>query len=351
MSKEEKMLILQMVADGQITPEQGVELLQALEPGKARGPSGQFDGVDIGGVVRRRVEEAAVRGEDVAESVASNIGRMISQIFAGGYMGGSEFKFTEEIRGMFPEEGELQVHLSTSNGRIAVETWDEPGYLLTITKGIRGRDEDEARQALENCYEFRQEGLTLEASTSDRAGRGMRGLSVAFALKVPASRKTSVNLSSANGRITKDGVTANTCTLSTANCRKVVTRCEFDKARLSTANGRVEYDGRAGDLDASTANGAINAEMKGAGDWQFSSGNGRIEINVSKDANAAYEVDLCARSSGITVEGMDDAEVVEDVVRGRRRRRYRARSRGFESAGVKGRIRATTGNGKLRVWF
>ena len=39
MSKEEKMLVLQMVADGQITPEQGVELLNALEPGKAHGLS------------------------------------------------------------------------------------------------------------------------------------------------------------------------------------------------------------------------------------------------------------------------------------------------------------------------
>jgi len=77
-------------------------------------------------------------------------------MFAGGFSGGSRFEFKEEIKGEFPEDGELEVSLRTSNGRIMVESWDEPGYLLTVTKQVRAQDEDEAKQALENCYDFRQ---------------------------------------------------------------------------------------------------------------------------------------------------------------------------------------------------
>ena len=364
MSKEEKMLVLQMVADGQITPEQGVELLNALEPGKAHGLSygisqGISEGLsrglsfetDIGDVGRQKVEEASVRVEDIAGGVAGNIGKVLSQIFGGTSFGGSRFEFTEEIRGEFPEDGELEVGVWTSNGRIHVETWDEPGYLLTVIKKIRAQDEDEARQVLENCYEFSQERLSLKVKATDKHGLDFRGLSVGFSLKVPASRKASLTLKSANGRVTADKLNGSSCLMGTANGRVVASGCGFDKVRLSTANGRIEYEGTAGELDASTANGSVNAELKGAGDWRFSSANGRISINVSKDANAAYELDLSARAGGITVEGMDDAEVAEDVAVGRHRRRYKARSRGFENAGVKGRIRATTGNGRIRVLF
>ena len=264
---------------------------------------------------------------------------MLSQIFGGTSFGGSRFEFTEEIRGEFPEDGELEVGVWTSNGRIHVETWDEPGYLLTVIKKIRAQDEDEARQVLENCYEFSQERLSLKVKATDKHGLDFRGLSVGFSLKVPASRKASLTLKSANGRVTADKLNGSSCLMGTANGRVVASGCGFDKVRLSTANGRIEYEGTAGELDASTANGSVNAELKGAGDWRFSSANGRISINVSKDANAAYELDLSARAGGITVEGMDDAEVAEDVAVGRHRRRYKARSRGFENAGVKGRIR------------
>ena len=348
MSKQEKLLILQMVADGQITPEQGVELLNALEPGKPRWEPSSTGGQHA---LEQGVEHVVERAEVVAESVASNIGRMLSGLFGGGFIGGPTFEFREEIKGQFPEEGELDLRLSSSNGRISVETWDQPGYLLTVIKKGRGRDEADARQMLENCYEFSQEGLCLTAKSTETAGIDLRGLSVGFALKIPASRKASVTLRSGNGRITLDGVTGSSCTASTGNGRVEVTRCGFDRAKLTTGNGRVEYEGSAGELKASSGNGAINVEMKGAGDWEFSTGNGRISIGVVRDGDTGYEMDLTARAGGITVEGLDDADVIEDVAISRSRWRYKARTPGFEQAVAKGRIKATTGNGKIRVWF
>jgi hypothetical protein len=364
MSKEEKTLILQMVADGQITPEQGVELLNALEPGKPRElPHGVTQGIseglsrglpwetDIEDVVRQKVEGAAVRAGDIAQGVAGNIGKVISQIFADRSFGGPRFELTDEIKGEFPDEGEIDVTLTTTNGRVVVEAWDEPGYLLTVVKRVDGRDEDEAKQALEGCYEFKHDGLSLEAKAITDLDPVFRNMSVRFLLRVPGSRKVSLNIKSSNGRVVAENVLGSSCSMSSANGRVVALGCEFDKARVSTANGRIEYQGVAGELEASTANGTVTADLKGTGNWKFSSANGRITVNVSKDEDAAYELDLTARSGGITVEGLDDLEAVEEQVMGRQRRRYKARSRGFDDAQVKGRIKATTNNGKIRVVF
>ncbi len=380
LGKEEKMLILQMVSDGQITPEQGVELLKALEPAKGHAPTGR---VEIGDALRQRVDEIARRAEETAEragkraeeigedigesvskrageiakdaevvgSIAENIGKAISQMFAGGFSGGSRFEFKEEIKGEFPEDGELEVSLRTSNGRIMVESWDEPGYLLTVTKQVRAQDEDEAKQALENCYDFRQDGLSLEARTGNGLMSGLRNTSVAFFLKIPAPRKVSLSLGSANGRITSDGVFGSKCAMNTANGRIQVLRCDFDETRLRTANGRIEYEGGAKQLDAVSANGRIDVQMKGAGDWRFNSANGRIEVEVREQDEAAYEVDLASNLGRIDVEGMDDAEILVNETRAGGRRRYKARSRGFESAKVKGHIKASTSVGRIGVWF
>ena len=106
--------------------------------------------------------------------MASNIGRMLSGLFGGGFIGGPTFEFREEIKGQFPEEGELDLRLSSSNGRISVETWDQPGYLLTVIKKGRAGMSD-ARQMLENCYEFSQEGLCLTAKSTETAGIDLRG--------------------------------------------------------------------------------------------------------------------------------------------------------------------------------
>ena len=73
-----------------------------------------------------------------------------------------------------------------------VVDWDEPGYLLTV-KRVDGRDEDEAKQALEGCYEFKHDGLSLEAKAITDLDPVFRNMSVRFLLRVPGSRKVSLN--------------------------------------------------------------------------------------------------------------------------------------------------------------
>ena len=254
--------------------------------------------------------------------------------------GGHQFEFTDEIHGDLPEDGEIEVILRTSNGRIVVESWERPGYSLTVKKRGNAGSEDEARKILEDSYDFKQDGLALDGRAKDGIGSGLRNTSVAFYLKVPESRKTSVNLDTANGRIVVDRVSGNTCIADSANGRIIMTECNFNDSKLNTANGRIEYQGTAGRLVAGSANGRINTGLSGTGDWQFNTANGRIEVEIRKEQGSAYEVDLSSNVGKVTVEGIDDAEViVDEASRYTGGRRYKARSRGFESAESKGYVK------------
>lgn len=406
MSKEEKMLILQMVADGKITPEQGAELLRAVgepkpvaPPKPAAAPSTQEGaavvekqpdsaGEDLGSVLDKQIrqtieasveatvqraqaaaEAAAKHAETFAQRIAfegenlgkvlgesgENLGKILGRIFGGGWAfgGGNQFDFPEEIRGELPAEGEIKVDLSTRNGRIRLDSWDEPGYRLVVTRRVRAMTEEEARTKINDLYEFNQDGLTLTARTKELRGDFFgSNVSVHFALTLPKDRQANVTVSSANGRLVLEGLQGSSLKASTANGRIEALGNDFHRAELDSANGRIQFTGKARDLSIRTANGRIEADVQGAGDWNLSSANGKVELNVRREAGAAYEVEASSVSGRVDVAGLEDAEVLINEVRHHvGSRRYKARSKNYDTAEVKGSIKATTASGRVTVVF
>jgi hypothetical protein len=390
-SKEEKMLILQMVADGKVTPEQGAELLRALGEPKPQtpakpsvpgvtGPAGDDFGRPLDESIRRTVEVSVKKAEAAAEAAAKhaeefadriaregenlgkvlgesgeNLGKILGRIFGGGWIsgGGNQFEFPEEVRGELPAEGEIKVDLTTRNGRITLDTWDEPGFRLQVMKRANAMTEEEAAAKVRDLYEFKQDGLSLNARTKE-LHHGFLGanVSVHFALTLPRDRQADVTLSSANGRLILDGLSGPSLKASTANGRIEATRNDFRTARLDSANGRILFTGKARDLNIKTANGRVEADVEGAGNWDLSSANGRIELNVRKLAGAAYEVDASSVAGRVDVAGLEDAEVLINESRHTSgSRRYKARSKDYNSAEVKGSIKATTASGRVTVVF
>ena len=366
MGKDEKTLILEMVAKGQVTPEEGVDLLRAI---KAPGPivrMGYLKAPSDETPARKRLKaeipkmegESAPKpkgeikdGAGVLGQVGVSIGRALSQRFAGSFLGGPKFEFVEEVKGDLSETGELRINLRTSNGAVSVESWDRPNYLLTVTKGVRAENRSEAEEILKDCFDFKQEGLFIDAHTANGSVLGLPRLSVAFSLKIPSSRRASLSLNSANGRINTHGVTGSFCEANTADGRIQMSRCTFEEAKLRTVNGRVRYEGAAEGLDISTDNGRIEAELRDAGDWRFNSRTGRIQVDVHKEKDAAYELDLFSNVGRVVVEGLGDVQVISDETRSATKGRYHARSRGFEKAEKKGLIKAATSLGRIQVLF
>ncbi len=416
MSKEEKLLILQMVSDGKITPEQGAELLRAVGAGAApaeppkptyqtqkQAPTdastripeqdlGRHLSLEIQEGLRRAVDRAVGSAEEAAERAASQaeraaagverrvdrvghqvsqygekvraegeelgrnledsltgLGKTIARIFGGGFgPGGPERDFHEEITGEFPSEGVLDVRLATSNGRITVKTWDQPGFHLDVQKKVKAGSDAEAQEITKDAFTFAQDGNVLEARSRDGHSIGWRSVAVGFILTLPRERKASLRLDSSNGRITIEGTGGPQLTASTANGRIMVNGCNFDASNISTANGRIEYEGQAKELTASTANGRVVANLQGAGDWKLDSANGRIEVNISKAPGVGYEVEASTVMGRIEVTGLDDV-IIDETKQKIGSRRYKARTLGFGESAFKATLRASTAMGKVTV--
>lgn len=420
MSKEEKMLILQMVAEGKITPEQGAELLRAVVEGKpeASAPkpvlvpatpatpaapaaplAPRSPGQEIRESIRKSIdsnvrssieeniqratrqaeiaaERAASQAEAWADKVAKhaeefagrasregenlgkvlgesgeNLGKVIARLFSGGFgVGGPQFEFHEEVRGELPVDGEIQVALTTSNGRITVDTWDDKGFRLDIRKTAHAATEAEAKELVKDGFEFSQDGLNLTARSKEIGSLLSSGYSVGFTLTLPRDRKASLRLSSSNGRLTAERVTGTRLRASTANGRIVAEGCAFAETEMDTANGRIELTGKPGNLRATTANGRIEGQIEGAGTWKMESANGRIEVNVKKEPGVAYEVDASTVAGRIEVTGLEDSEVLIDETRQKfGSRHYKARSKGFSDAAAKASLVASTTSGRVTV--
>lgn len=393
MSKEEKMLILEMVKEGKITPEQGVELLNALLGSKPalkpplksmRGISDDTEGREAS------IEQAVEKIEELAESRAESLAERISHMFSGSASRGPRFELSEEFQGELDPEGEIEVDLQSANGAIEVRSWDRPGYRLEVLKKANAETEEEAERILEGCFEFSHTGSTLTAIAKERQRLGSRNLSVDFMLSLPADRRATVNLHSANGRITVQGISGSRCRAKTANGRIEALDTKFEVLELNTANGRIviedasgekctaetmngrieargckfcdvemtdmngriEYEGESRNMTAKTMNGRVVVELTGTGNWNIKTSNGPIEAKIHKGETDSYEVDLVTQNGAIEVDGMGDVDVlIDERKKHQRTRHYRACSKGFAEAESKGSLKASTSSGRISVEF
>lgn len=407
MSKEEKLMILQMVSEGKITPEQGAELLRAVgesqpaapAPAPAPAPSpapasrGQTPD-EIAARIQEKIERAtrkasahaedwanklARHADDIARRASSegenigkvlgesganlgkvlgesgeNLGKIISRIFGGSFSDENRYEFHEEVRGELPAEGELSIALSTLNGRITVDTWDEKGFKLDVRKTSNAASEAEAKEITKDGYEFKQDGLNITAQTREPGGplSLVHQYTIGFTLTIPRDRKAALNLASSNGGISVVEVVGSRLHATTSNGRIEVEGSSFAETELGSANGRIEYEGRPGNFNASTANGRISAKLAGAGNWKLTSAHGRIEVEVRREPGTAYSVEAATVMGKIEVDGMENAEVlVDETKQSRGSRRFHARDREFDGAASKAALYASTTMGKVTVTF
>ena len=406
MSREEKALILQMVAEGKISPEQGAELLRAVmgvpeipktslasgragqvgpagsgSPGFAQGPTAPKLRESIRASVQDTIESARLSAEkavsdaeEIADSVSkkmegfgeiagregerigrvlgesgANIGRLIAGMFTGGSYGGPQQELHDTITGELPADGVLDITLITCNGHITLQSADQTGFTLDVKKKVAAASQEEAERLLKDKYEFTQDGNVLKAVTKD-ASASWNPMSIGFNLTIPTGRKASVRLDSTNGRLTIDRIEGPELRAWTANGRIEIEKCNFDDSEVKTANGRIEYDGRVAKLRGSTANGRIVANLSGVGDWVLDTANGRIEATLKKESGVAYQVDVSTTMGRIDVSGLEDEEVLIDDTKQRTgARRYLARSRGFETAPARATFKGSSAMGKVTV--
>jgi hypothetical protein len=198
-------------------------------------------------------------------------------------------ELTETVDRTFDVRAGANVVLSNVNGRITINSWDQPRVRVIAKKEVDG-DRDELKKALADLrVEMKPQNGGLTVVTHYPKERGANSLlgwifgdhidaEVTYDVTVP--RSMNVDVTNTNGGIYLSDVSGT--------------------LEVDTTNGRIEVKRCAGSLDASTTNGSIEAELtKITGEpLRFETTNGRIEVAVP--ANARADIDASTTNGSIS---------------------------------------------------
>ena len=193
---------------------------------------------------------------------------------------------TERYEETFEVAPGVQIDLRNTNGAIEIDTWSRDAVEVIAIKTVRSRDDDSARQALEDIR------IRIDAS-SDRLDietelpRGSNGVlswlfgrhvsaSVEYELRIPDSAR--LDVVTVNGSVYSDG-TAGPQRLRSTNGRITV-----DAARTTNGSIELELTAAASDtaIEASTTNGSITVRVPGdlAGSLEARTINGSVRSDL-----------------------------------------------------------------------
>ena len=361
MTQEERLLILKMIQDGKITASEGSELLRALSsdrpappppppappaapaaPAAPNGPAGP-----AGPGFSSAVSDAFETTRGALNDIFTNFDfGSFGNIFGWGDV----FKFEENYEGEFAAAAEVVLNLHSFNGRIDLIAWDRPGYRLRVTRSVRGRDEEQARERSRLLGKLitSPTGLTLEVPKM-RMGEG--GLSIEGYL--PKSGKYRLLARTANGRVQVRGLNCSQCEVHTANGRVGIEGVTADSIDARTANGRVEVEAVAPNLACRTANGSI--VLNASGDISQESFHGRYDLATS---NGGIHVRLPDHGIGSAVEArttfggihMEIPEFICEIREKEVARKYvKGKTPGYDGAKRVIDLAAHTTNGSITV--
>lgn len=291
-SQEERMMILQMVAEQKITAAEGAELLKAL------------DQKDEGSVLEeeepnasRSAQQGAGLGAGIGSLLEDVVGRVSSAVTS---VVGSRHQFTNSFTGTFAEE-EIPLHITVGNGRVEVEAWDEPGYRADVVVRVRGSNTEEAKARARKAYTITadEHRFTLEGTRTSPWDQVVN-----VTLKVPRERRYRAEICTDNGELLLTNLELAQGQLQTGNGRIACRGVQADQLVIKSGNGNVEMEGEAGELDVQTGNGSVLLRPSGERSQalRISTGNGPIRMFTSRlEPEMGLQLDACTGMGNITL--------------------------------------------------
>jgi DUF4097 and DUF4098 domain-containing protein YvlB len=200
------------------------------------------------------------------------------------------------------------LELDSFAGNVTVRAGEGNTVRVTATKNA-SRESD--LDAIEITWDEQEGGLRVEAKAGERLASNRW---VEFDITMPAGAR--LDLKSGAGNVNIHDVEG--------------------ELRAQTGAGNIAVRGARAPVDLDTGAGNINYEGTPQSDCTFETGAGNITLRLSEDADV--EVDL---DSGIGEVTVRDFEVQGSVTRGE--------VKGVIGAGMRGRIKASTGAGNINV--
>ena len=328
--KEERLLILKMIAEGKITAEEGAALIDALENGTSSPEESHFGDFEARAGRQespgfeptadkdfsQRLEEEASRFADNVQRAAEKYSRVLEERIqrdikpALANMPNWFAQFPVIARGFGPtitdEEthsgellgNEVEVGYSGNNGHLEVVMWEESGYRFECQKVLKGAVGEEERR--ENALVIDVGPGRLEAGVKSGSCLAMN-----TRLFLPRDRWYKLRLRTSNGWIRLQDIVGGLMEVHSSNGRLQLRNITAEKLILGTSNGAIDCSAvKAGQFEAVTSNGRIEARVS-ARDVRCRTSNGAIELHplqqdpVTLDQNGRYE--LITSNGSITV--------------------------------------------------
>ena len=287
---QERLAILNMLAEGKISAEEAEMLLRALDE-PAAAPDEQTDIEDekpkegkellqdmteIFQEVGREIEvevgravESVQRSDikkivhDVVDQVKSSVSEVVDSVSDIGDITDQddEKRRVKQQLDVFKGTGITKIDAQTANGRVTLEGSDRDGVTVRAWKEIRGRRAVAAEFAQKVEVYAEQIGDELRIFTEHPPPPKGVNLAVRYAIETP--REVDVNLRTVNGKIEVSGISGS--------------------IDATTVNDVIKLEGDTGPIRARTTNGSIRAEIGSlTNDAEFSTTNGLIEVEVHR---------------------------------------------------------------------
>lgn len=248
---DERQKILELVADGKLSPEQANLLLDALTQksqtkvdGKVAWDKATAELKSIGSQMSNAFMQSLTELRRGVETNLSNIsfGEHISTSL--------EEEFSEHIQSLFVE---------SQNARIRVQRWSKPYARLYVQAEVRAEDQDAAHNALENAVSY----TTADESASIRFVNRLEGTRIVGGrvdIYVPETFGQ-LAIETKNGGIFLHHVHVGALRVETVNGKIHIENVQSKTINLSTQNGGIHIlstiDAQTRDVIAQTRNGAI----------------------------------------------------------------------------------------------
>jgi len=234
MSQEERLMILQMVADKKISAVEAAELLKALGPGHKE-PEPASEPTPAPPFRTRPIPPPPPPVLTGLGSFIENVVEMVTGPLSDAME--PRYEFPAELTGEFAPD-EVQIRIVTGSGRVVIQAWDGQGYQASIVAKASGANEEEARAKAASAYTVKADatGFDLEAKRWDWGGTAVH-----VVLLVPKGKTYRVEARTGNGAIEVEGLAMSDTKLDTGNGSIHVspTGSQPQMLRLRTGNGSI----------------------------------------------------------------------------------------------------------------
>ncbi|UCZ52653.1 DUF4097 domain-containing protein [Bacillus shivajii] len=304
--QEERKKILQMIEDGKISADEGVDLLNALKETEKEKHGAKSDkGSETEEQsLSRDVDWEKGTGYRQTEQKVSSFASKFTDFIEDAVQKIKEFDLdfnfgsSVEIQHIFQHKEATVRHadISIENGSITFRPWEEDDIRVECNvKVYKVRDSDEARRHFldEVVFDLSNEKLRLESRK--------KSMKVNTIVYVPKKDLERLKLYAFNGKLTGEHVSVKKFEAQTVNGRISFDEVEAEDVRLETVNGTISISKLQSEhCDAKTVNGTV-AISAAKGDIDAETLNGTINYKLLKPSNSRAYLKTTTGSVTFTV--------------------------------------------------